>query len=306
LVAALEARFADTLTGREISSQPQCWRQAAELWPEVAWSLPPAAVRTAVIGCGTSFYMAQALAAVRELAGGGETDAFAASEWPSQRRYEWVVALSRSGTTTEVLRALDLLAPDTQSVAICGSAGQLVSEKTQLAIPIAFADEQSVVQTRFATTALALWRVHHGADIESLAGQADAALQQPLPPLDGFDRFVFLGTGFAVGLANEAALKLREAAGANSESYPAMEFRHGPISAVDRRSLVWILGPVPANLVAETEATGATVYSAGLDPMVELVLAQRAAVDLALARGRNPDRPPHLNRSVILAESGHG
>ncbi|MFD0535501.1 hypothetical protein ACFQY7_18870 [Actinomadura luteofluorescens] len=64
----------------------------------------------AVVGCGTSLYMAQAYAALREGAGHGETDAFAASEMPPGRRYDRVLALTRSGTTTEVLAVLDRLA----------------------------------------------------------------------------------------------------------------------------------------------------------------------------------------------------
>ena len=58
------------------------------------------------------------------------------------------------------------------------------------------------------------------------------------------DHFVFLGVGWSIGLANEAALKLREAAQAWTESYPAMEYRHGPISVAGPRSLVWALGEV--------------------------------------------------------------
>ena len=68
--------------------------------------LPRPGERVAVVGCGTSWFMAQAYAAARETPGGGETDAFAASEMPSGRRYDRVVAISRSGTTTEVVRLL--------------------------------------------------------------------------------------------------------------------------------------------------------------------------------------------------------
>ena len=59
-----------------------------------------------MIGCGTSLFIAQAYASLRERAGLGETDAFAASEIPPGRHYDVAVAISRSGTTTEVVRAL--------------------------------------------------------------------------------------------------------------------------------------------------------------------------------------------------------
>jgi fructoselysine-6-P-deglycase FrlB-like protein len=99
-------------------------------------------------------------------------------------------------------------------------------------------------------------------------------------------------------------LKLREAATAWSESYPAMEYRHGPISVAGPRSAVWPLGDVDAELLADVTATGATVVDAGvgaIDPMAELILIQRTAVALAQHRGLDPDRPRHLTRSVVLS-----
>src|SRR5262245_63897246 len=67
-------------TEAEIATQPDCWRRAAALLPEVVGLLPAAGERVAVAGCGTSWFMAQAYAAAREAAGQGETDAFTASE----------------------------------------------------------------------------------------------------------------------------------------------------------------------------------------------------------------------------------
>src|SRR5215204_3145168 len=90
----------------EIASQPDCWAQAAELAPAVHDVLPVRGERVAVVGCGTSWFVAQAYAALREAAGLGETDAFAASEAPLGRRYDRVLTLSRSGTTTEVVELL--------------------------------------------------------------------------------------------------------------------------------------------------------------------------------------------------------
>ena len=69
----------------EIRRQPASWMQAAELLPEVTAELPQPGERVAVIGCGTSWFMALAYASLREEQGGGETDAFAASEFPPAR-----------------------------------------------------------------------------------------------------------------------------------------------------------------------------------------------------------------------------
>ena len=115
-----------------------------------------------------------------------------------------------------------------------------------------------------------------------------------------FDRFVFLGRGWTVGLANEAALKMREAALATTESYPAMEYRHGPISVAGPATLVWLLGESDDALVRDIEVVGATVVVRGLDPMAELILIQRMAVSLAESKGLDPDHPRNLTRSVVL------
>src|SRR4051812_19140483 len=83
----------------EIRRQPEAWGQALTLLPGVRDVLPHVGERVAVLGCGTSWFMAIAYAALREAAGEGETDAFAASEFPTARRYDRVLVISRSGTT---------------------------------------------------------------------------------------------------------------------------------------------------------------------------------------------------------------
>ena len=111
----------------EIASQPDCWRRAAGLAADVAGRLPAPGERVAVAGCGTSWFIAQSYAAAREEAGQGETDAFAASEMPVGRRYDRVLVLSRSGTTTEILRLLDRLAGRVPTVAITAVPGTPVA-----------------------------------------------------------------------------------------------------------------------------------------------------------------------------------
>jgi fructoselysine-6-P-deglycase FrlB-like protein len=116
----------------------------------------------------------------------------------------------------------------------------------------------------------------------------------------GHGRFAFLGAGWTVGLANEAALKLREAAGAWAEAYPAMEYRHGPISAHADDTLVWPMGAVDPGVLADAERAGSAVAENGHSPLASLVLAQRVAVALARARDLDPDHPHSLTRSVVL------
>jgi fructoselysine-6-P-deglycase FrlB-like protein len=300
----------------EISSQPDCWRRAAEV-ASAAAGLPEPGERVAVVGCGTSWFMGMAYAGLREGARHGETDAYQASEFPLNRPYDRVLAISRSGTTTEVLGVLRALHGRPTTVLV-GDPDSPAAELAAATVPLAFADERSVVQTRFATTALALLRAHLGADLATLATDAEVAVRAPLP-LDpaAVEQVTFLGRGWTVGLAEEAALKCREAAGFWAEAHPAMDYRHGPIAIAGPGRLVWAFGSVPDGLCDEVVATGAAFvhsrthgaygalggWTAGrtaLDPMADLILAQRFAVALAATRGLDPDAPRHLSRSVVL------
>jgi fructoselysine-6-P-deglycase FrlB-like protein len=280
----------------EIASQPSVWERALSVSTA---ALPKAGDRVAVIGCGTSYYMAQAYAALRESTGQGETDAFAASEFPAARRYDRVLALTRSGTTTEVLAALTRTTAPT--VAITADPATPISNAADAVVSLEFADEKSVVQTRFATTALVLLRASLGEDLTGLPAAATTELATPLPQelLDA-TQWTFLGTGWTLGLANEAALKLREATQSWTESYYAMEYRHGPISIAAPGRVVWLLGPTPPNLPEDVRRTGAYVETSVGDPLVSLVRAHRVAEAIAQARGLDADHPRNLDRSVIL------
>jgi fructoselysine-6-P-deglycase FrlB-like protein len=299
-----EARMAATgSTELEVASQPACWRQAAGLAAQVGRSLPASGERVAVVGCGTSWFMAQSYAAAREDSGHGETDAFAASEMPLRRHYDRVLVLSRSGTTTDILQLLARLSGKVPTVAITANAGTPVAAAAEAVIALDFADEKSVVQTRFATTELALLRTHLGQDIGPVAEAAERVLAQPLPTaMTKARQFTFLGTGWTCGLANEAALKLREAAGMWTEAYPAMEYRHGPISVTGQGSVVWMFGTAPDGLADDVAAAGGLSWQSEEDPLAELVRVQMLAAAVARARGLDPDRPRNLARSVTLTD----
>ncbi|MCX4531980.1 SIS domain-containing protein [Streptomyces sp. NPDC002596] len=288
----------------ETASQPECWRRAADLAQSQSAALPATGERIAVVGCGTSFYMAQAYAALREESGQGESDAFAASEFPFGRSYDRVVALTRSGTTTEVLELLDRLRGVTRTVAITADPNTPVMTSADDVVVLDFADEQSVVQTRFATTLLTLLRAHLGLHTDAVVRDAETALAEPLPEgLLECTQFTFLGRGWTVGLANEAALKMKEASLSWTESYPAMEYRHGPISIATTGTATWVFGPAPEGLEEQVTSTGARWVASGLDPLAELVRVQRLAIARAEAAGIDPDSPRHLTRSVVLTDA---
>ncbi|MEU4696986.1 SIS domain-containing protein [Nonomuraea dietziae] len=287
-----------THTEAEIASQPSCWQRAVENIP--ADALPQPGERVAVVGCGTSWFIAMAYATLREQAGLGETDAFAASEAPLGRSYDRVLALTRSGTTTEVLDLLGRV--DARTTAITADPNTPVMTLADQVIVLDYADERSVVQTRFATTQLALLRASLGEDLTRAIADASEAVAAPLgAELVEAKQFSFLGAGWSVGLAQEAALKMREASRSWTEAYPAMEYRHGPISIAGPGRVTWMLGTAPEGLRQQVEATGGTFFETSLDPMAELIRAQRVAVARAFARGLDPDEPMHLTRSVILS-----
>ena len=284
---------------QEVASQPAVWREARRV--AAGDVLPRHGARVGVVGCGTSLFVAAAYAAAREAGGLGETDAFAASELPTGRAYDMLLAVSRSGTTTEVLDAVAVIGETIPTVALTAVPESPLARAAGQTVALPFADERSVVQTRFATAALVLLLTHLGIDTTPAAVAAEGVLGRPLTIDPGsFDRFHFLGRGWTVGLACEAALKLREAALAWSEAYPAMEYRHGPIALADGRTLVVPMGEIDPALAADIRATGATLLDAEAEPLASLVLAHRLAISLAHLRGLDPDNPRNLTRSVVL------
>lgn len=291
-----------TYVEAEIASQPALWRRAVDVAAERAAALPKPGERVAVVGCGTSWFMGQSYAALREAAGQGETDAFAASEFPYGRRYDRVLSICRSGTTTEVLDLFGRLPGDVPTAAIIGDPDTPLPSLVGDAILLDWADEKSVVQTRFATSALTLLRASLGEDLTKAIADAEEAVTAPLPlDVSTVEQVTFLGTGWTNGLAAEAGLKMREAATFWTESYPAMEYRHGPISITGPNRVAWMFGAAPEGLDGDVAATGGTFVTSGLDPVADLVRAQRAAVALAQHQGFDPDNPRNLTRSVVLS-----
>lgn len=292
-----------SITSQEISTQPDMWARAAQL-SDATGPLVADGETLAVIGCGTSWFIAQSYTRMREVMGKGPSDAFTATEFPLDRDYDRVVCLSRSGTTSEIIEIMKHLhEAGKPAVLVTAVSPGPATEFADSEVVLDFADEESVVQTRFATSALAFFRANLGNDIAPVVDDAKKALEADIPQrwIDA-TQITFLGTGWTIGLANEAGLKLREASQSWTETYPAMEYRHGPISIAEAGRLTWMFGEAPSGLKAQTEATGAEFVESDLDPMAHLVIAQRLAVARAEAKGLNPDTPRNLTRSVILED----
>lgn len=291
----------------ELMSQPDTWAQAVSQQSAESVNgenslLPPRGSRVAVVGCGTSWFMAQSYAVARERAGFGETDAFTATEFPLERSYDAVVTITRSGTTTEVLELMHNLKGKIPVTLVVGDTESPAPALADATVALPYADEQSVVQTRFATTALVYLLSSVGFDFTAAIEQARLALSEPVS--DNFlqaEQFSFLGAGYTIGLANEAGLKMREAVQGWTESYPAMEYRHGPISIAAPNRVTWMFGTAPEGLDEQVAVTGAEFVETGREPLADLAFIHKIALERARSRGLDPDAPRNLTRSVILA-----
>src|SRR4051812_24402234 len=193
-----------THLAQEIATQPDDWERVVARLDDVAGHLPRPGERVATIGCGTSWFMGQAYASRREDLGQGPTDAYAASEHQLARGYDRVVLISRSGTTTEVMAVVEELRDSgTPHVSIVATAGTPVAERSDATVLLDDVDEQSVVQTRFATTTLALLRASLGDDLRPVAEQARAVLAEDASkaygPLALAEQVTFLGRGWSNG-----------------------------------------------------------------------------------------------------------
>lgn len=289
---------AGEITAREVMSQPEIWARVIAEAPGTTPVLPGPGEKVLVVGCGTSYYVGDSYAKRRNAAGLGRTRAAIPAELEWVEDDEVLVVLSRSGTTADVLAVAERLRGSHRVVGVIGAPGTPLVDTCDEVVLLDYADEESVVQTRFSMSVLVLLRASLGEDLSGLPDAARTALDLPVvDPLPS--HVVFLGTGPGVGLAEEAALKCQESAGVWAEAHPVREYQHGPISSAGPGTLVWGLDPLDAALRAAVLETGARVVEPDLDGHAQLPAVHRLALALAAAAGRDPDRPPHLARSVL-------
>ena len=288
---------ATSATERELYSQPDIWARVLSEADRCREVLPSSGEPVLFLGCGTSYYMGEAYARKRNALGLGRTRAAIASEIPYVEPDDTVVVLSRSGTTGDVNAMALALRDRHRVVGIIGDPATPLPALCHQYLLLDFADEASVVQTRFATASLTALRASLNDDMRCLVADGRSALEADLPdPLPS--HVVFLGHGWTVGVAHEAALKCREAAGVWTEAYPVMEYQHGPIAAAGPDSLIWSFDPLPDVVSDAVLATGAAVHAPSLDAQAQLATVHRLAVALAVRAGRDPDHPRFLSRSV--------
>jgi fructoselysine-6-P-deglycase FrlB-like protein len=157
--------------------------------------------------------------------------------------------------------------------------------------------EESWCHTASYTAAVAAIAALHAQDISWLPAAVADALTAPLPEVGGQERFLVAGAGRDLATAHEAVLKLREGAWVAAEAYETEQLLHGYLAAVDESVRAFVLeGEGVAGERARAAAAALRELGCEVDlvptrhPVVDVVLFQRLTVELAEARGREPDR----------------
>ncbi len=264
--AAISKQGQHTLS--EIFSQPQCWRAclaklatSAELRKAIQMSRPGA--EWIFVGCGTSYYLAQAAASSfnhlrlpARAVPASDLLMYPALTLHAGQDYVPVV-ISRSGRTSEAVRAAQMLEKDhnLRTIAITCANGQPLEPACSLTLKFLDADEQSTVMTRSFTSML-LGLQYFGATISGNDTFCRALIELPqqVEPLlkdvrrlqlfvesRSFSDFVFLAQGPLFGIASECMLKVTESSCSYSQVFHSLEFRHGPKSIAGPETLITFL-----------------------------------------------------------------
>jgi len=244
------------------------------------------------------------------------------------------IAISQSGKSPDLLRSAQA-AKDAGArvVALVNVEDSPLAQMADTFVPLRAGPELSVAATKsyLATLAAVLQLTAHWGNDAELHGIVER-LPNDLrrgwdcdwsPMVEGLAKATSLfvvGRGYGFGAALEAALKLKETCGLHAEAFSAAEVKHGPMAIVGAGFPVLFFAQgdgTQDNTIAvanEFRARGARVFIAapgnhdpdklplpdGVSPMVTPLLAvqsfYRAASALSLARGYDPDVPPHLRK----------
>ncbi|KGA99042.1 glucosamine--fructose-6-phosphate aminotransferase [Alkalihalobacillus alcalophilus ATCC 27647 = CGMCC 1.3604] len=301
------------------------------------------------IGCGTSFYLAISAAKYFQSVTGQFASAVPASEiflnpdvyFTENKTYK-VVVISRSGTTSEAVAALKFInkKTNTSSFAVTCFEESPLAELADEVIALEHINEKSVVMTQSFTNMLYALQLY---TTKLMDAKEDWTELKEIPRLVGdlllmqdsvkrfaaeltYRRFIYLGASYYNGLAKEVTLKLKEMTQTECESYSNLEFRHGPISIVDDRTVVVVMSQkqtedLDQDLVKDIQRLGGKVLALGpysetfeadytltigqeISDRNRLVLyvplLQYLAYYRALRLGYDPDKPKNLSQVVEL------
>jgi glucosamine--fructose-6-phosphate aminotransferase (isomerizing) len=337
-------------TRTEIFSQPEAWTDALEIVQRAVPSLVPLLLRdyrqVLFTGCGSTYYLSLAAAALfQELTGriaravpGGElllNPSIIVTDTNSEDTL--LVAISRSGSTTETVRAVEQFKRQKRGpvIVITNYGDQPLAGLADVPLVIEKGQEESVAQTRsfasmyVAATALAALASGDEQLLKKMAELPDAGRKllntyEPVARKFGenlaYDRFYFLGSGSRYGLACEVNLKMKEMTLTHSEPFRFLEFRHGPMSMVTGSTVVVgllseknfshesiVLNEMHAkggSILTLAESGAMVSFDSGIPESIRGVLylpvLQLMAFYRSLAKGLDPDRPANLTAVVKL------
>lgn len=327
-----QARRPAEHTLAEIYSQPRVWaetdiqlkksgildRLAETFSPRSPWLF---------VGCGSSYYLSRLIAGIwtKHLyipATGVPASEllFAPEETLRRVGAEQIVLMSRSGETTEVLRAAELLQAHktVQTLAVTCNPKSVLEDLCTHSFKLAWADEKSTVMTRsFTAILLAFQRLglqFIGDNQFSLAldqlprkgrawFDANAKKTQTFAGKRVFSDYVFLGQGVHYWLAQEAGLKVTEMSSSYAQVYHSLEFRHGPRSIAGPDTLITFYisdatKEAETTLVQELKDLGASTFVIVNRATPELKACSDLLIELSLDG-------PEFARYALTAIPGH-
>jgi len=241
------------------------------------------------------------------------------------------IAISQSGRSPDLLATVATArASGARVIALSNSPDSPLATGADYFIPLRAGPETSVAATKSYIASLSAllhlvgqWTMNRdllGAlarlpDLLAAAWELDWS--DAVAPLQAAQSLFVVGRGYGLGIAQEAALKLKETAGLHAEAFSSAEVQHGPMALVRAGFPVLVFSQnddTREGIRILTRAfieRGATVMSAGVaatgairlptieaDPVIEPILMvqsfYRLANAVSMARGLNPDLPPHL------------
>jgi glucosamine--fructose-6-phosphate aminotransferase (isomerizing) len=205
-----------------------------------------------------------------------------------------LVVVSHEGETTLTLEAARAF--DGPVWLVTGKADSPIGEVADEVVVATPEIEPSWCHTASYTCAVATMRALHGEDVSALPGLVEEAFASSLP-LSGHERFLVVGAGRDWPTAQEAALKLREGAFVAAEAHETEQLLHGHLAAIDETVRAFVLegegraAERAAGAAAALRELGCdTTLLSSSDPVVDIVQFQQLTLDLADARGVDPDK----------------
>jgi glucosamine--fructose-6-phosphate aminotransferase (isomerizing) len=294
-------------------------------------------------GCGSTYYLSLSAAAIFQKMTGVSCKAVPGGELMMNPhliysgKRDLLVAVSRSGSTTETVKAAEQFKDNTGGavISITNYEDQPIGEVSDLSICITAGQEESVAQTRsfssmhVAATAMAMMvsgNQYFYDSMQTLPAICEKLLYnyrdfaRSLGENLNYDRFYFLGSGCRFGVGCEANLKMKEMTQTHTEPYYFLEFRHGPKSMVNENAVVigllseeWQdfesqvldeMAEIGGHIVSLAESDAVISFNSGVPDEVRTILylpvLQMMAFYRSLKKGLNPDKPKNLSTVVVL------